>query len=100
MTLPLSIDIRKGNDVTRTEGVAGVTLVLQTPLPQEFLDGDLNALVDMPSISLRCDDNAQLAVLLGALMGATMHLAPDAMPMACMVAAMTDSKNPIYRREL
>lgn len=100
----ITIDVRRfDGDVTRLEGVAGVSVVMGEDVP--IVDPtDAEALVaavkDMPVVSLRADNSAQLAVMLGCLMATIAEVAPEALDAAAAVALITNARDPRCRRDL
>ena len=88
----IRVELRRDDgEITRVDGVAAIAAVLQTDVMLPTLDPDdkeamLAALEDMPVVSLRCDNEAQLAVLLGTLLGTVADLAPNALAYAGVVA--------------
>lgn len=103
--LMIRLDIRRDDgEVTRIEGVASVSAVLQSDVVPVLDDSDPQALAkalkDMPVVSLRCDTAAQIAALLGTIIGAVAEIAPEAIEPAFEVAAVTNAANPALRRFL
>lgn len=103
MSEKITITVKRGNEVSVLEGVAGIAIVMPTeemPLPESMDPEDLIAwLKDMPHISLRCDNTAQMAVCLGVMIGTVMDIAPDALEGAMAIAAITNASEPLLRKE-
>ena len=103
MSEKITITVRRGNEVSVLEGVAGIAIIMPTddmPIPKSMDPKDLIAcLVNMPLISLRCDNTAQLAICLGVMMGTVMDIAPEALEGAMAVAAVTNAHDPLLRKE-
>jgi hypothetical protein len=101
----ITIDVRRDDgEVTRLHGVAGMAVMLpEVDLPEGALDADaLMRLVGdgMPVVSLRADNAAQLAVMLGVLMATIRDHCPEALVAAGEVARYAQAARPQWRRKL
>lgn len=102
MSEEIIITVKRGDEVSVLKGVAGVAIVMpanEMPSPKSMAPEDLIAcLKDMPHISLRCDNEAQLAICLGVILGTVMDIAPAALEGAMAVAAVTNAREPLLRK--
>lgn len=96
---------RDGVDVARWEGVAAIAVTLQkdlVPNADPSNPVDLASKVpDMPVVSLRADNAAQLSVMLGCLLGVVEQQAgPEAVLAAIMFSRMANFADPEMLRTL
>ncbi len=103
---PLQIQLRRDDgDVTLLEGVAGVAVVMQSDTIPCANPNDpvslMKSLPEMPIISLRADNSAQLSVMLAGMIAVVDDAAgPEAVRIAFALAPLIDCRNPQLRREV
>jgi len=102
----IRIDLRRDDgDVTRLEGVAGLAVMMQTDHLPVVDDADARALMqavrDMPVVSLRANTSRQLAIMLGTLIASVGEIAgEETVQLACVLSGFVNAANPTLRRVL
>lgn len=102
----LRIDIRRDDgEVTRLEGVAGLAVMMQSDTLPVVNERDARALMqalpDMPVVSLRADNSRQLAIMLGTLLASVSEYAGvETVELAIVLSAFVNAKKPELRRVL
>ena len=107
LTFDLRRDLGDGSapDVTRLEGVAGLAVMMQTlRLPIGDLtdpEAIMQAVGEMPVVSLRAETAGQVAILLGTLIAAVADRAPaGTVEMAIRLSRFVDASPPELGRVL
>lgn len=93
MTGPaIVIDVKRtaDDDVFRMEGPAGLAIMLGHDCEFEDIDSLVEMLalrtIDAPQLALRLGNSAQYAMALASLLAATSSIAPEAVPVALVLA--------------
>lgn len=106
----ITIDVRRdeedgGPQVTRIVGTAGMAVTIKgTDLEAISVDPTdaaavMRAQKHMPTVSLRANTLAEVALMLAGLISAVHHAEPAAVPIALKLAAFMDSGHPDLKIE-
>lgn len=92
----ITIDVkREGGQVTRLVGVSGMAVVTGASV-----GGRITPETDTPVVTLRCNNAAELAWNLAALMGAVRSVDETAFAAAFRLMELLNFDRPVIRREL